>query len=578
MSWLLGLSGESIPGTLRAKAGDIHGPPLHLIDSPTLFLSAGGLKETCIAGNSGNLSGQNHNWIVVGLGIKLQGDSCRLLDSTDWAKLLSEESPEPRALDGHFVALRWNNHTLECWTDKLGLRSLYIVDGGSWTAFSTRLDWLARLTGNNEIDFGVFGSRWLTFNQISTEAPIRGIRRVGPGGYVKISRGRISITNQLWQPESSSCSQGQFEKTLKAFINPIFSDGVDLSLGLSGGLDSRLLFSLLLSKNEKFFVHTFGHPDDPDVITATALARHNGIQHSQFQHSHSAFPELLPGLNEYIGQTTATEPASSYLRLQHYAKLNAQHKVMIDGGFGEITRRQYFNRLRLRGHTALRSRNTAAMLPHLCIHRADVFTDDVNQQMKLGTMEQLSELWDCMPANLTDEDALDVFAIRTRFPNFGGYEQPRLDGEVVNYMPFAQSTLLNCMFGLPLSLRQNASFHRLLIKRDHASLTKYPLVKGGTTYPFGLSSTQAIAWTMIKSRLGMAIVDPSRNEFLESLSQFILDTAHSESVKSYPAYDYGKILKLVNGYYAGQKNLAADVDWWLAFELWRQSVDGICRK
>jgi hypothetical protein len=55
----------------------------------------------------------------------------------------------------------------------------------------------------------------------------------------------------------------------------------------------------------------------------------------------------------------------------------------------------------------------------------------------------------------------------------------------------------------------------------------------------------------------------------------VRDTIHSQSVKSYVPYDHRAIHAMVDQFYAGRKDLAGEVDWWLAFEIWRQSLAAV---
>jgi hypothetical protein len=99
------------------------------------------------------------------------------------------------------------------------------------------------------------------------------------------------------------------------------------------------------------------------------------------------------------------------------------------------------------------------------------------------------------------------------------------------------------------------------------------MVKNNTTYPFYFSTVPAWVWTKFKAKLGLSFFDPSVLEFLSVMKEFIQDTVHSNEVKSYSAYDYPAIERLVEQFYVSKKELANEVDWWLSFELWRQIIN-----
>ena len=142
-------------------------------------------------------------------------------------------------------------------------------------------------------------------------------------------------------------------------------------------------------------------------------------------------------------------------------------------------------------------------------------------------------------------------------------------------MPFAQPSLLRALFQMPLSLRRNGRLFRRLIRSQRASLARYPLVKGGVAYPFQLPTAPAYLWTKLKTRLGQGYTDTVRLRFLETLKPFALDAVHSQAVRTYPAYDHARLARLVEEFYQGRSDLASEVDWWLAFEMWRRTLGSV---
>ena len=197
--------------------------------------------------------------------------------------------------------------------------------------------------------------------------------------------------------------------------------------------------------------------------------------------------------------------------------------------------------------------------------------------MEQGAQQQIAAAWEALPnpRTLGAENFLDVLGVRTRLPNFFGFEQNRLDGVIPNYMPFAQPSLLRALFQVPLALRRNGRLFRHLIRSQRASLAGYPLVKGGVSYPFRLPTAPAYAWTKLKTRLGQGYTDPLRLRFLETLKPFALDAVHAQAARTYPAYDHARLTRLVEAFYDGRTDLAVQVDWWLAFEMWRRVLGGV---
>jgi hypothetical protein len=260
--------------------------------------------------------------------------------------------------------------------------------------------------------------------------------------------------------------------------------------------------------------------------------------------------------------------------LRYFPRLHAENKVIIDGGFGEIARRQFLNRLWLKGKPALRNGDPAAIYPYLHVPRPNLFAPEVLQIMRRETEEQIAALWREMPAwqEIGGENFLDLVAIRTRLANAYSFEQARMDGECVGYMPFAQPSVLNALFKIPAAQRKNGRMFRHLIRRHFPTLTRYPLVKSGSTYPFPFPTVPAWAWTKLKARFGQSFSDNSAVDCLQIMATEVQDLARSSAVKSFPAYDYSCIWGMVEKFYNGQLDLAPQIHWWLAFEFWRRAV------
>ena len=516
MSWLFGFVGPQLSSENASRFQALHPAPDFSSQSSKTYFAAGGLPETCFYGWFSNqpLAGA---WAVCGIGLESSEQNCRFLNAADWRRILSTE---------------------------------------------------------NVVDFAGCGSSWLTFNQIGYQAFLKNVRRLGPNGFAALSPTSTRLHHKLWTPDPHDDGQ-DFVERLEALLNPMMSKERVISLALSGGLDSRTLLALLISsRRANFGLHVFGVSMDPDVRLSQAIARNEKLPQDYFD---NYIPNGLAGmqlLRDYASQTQFIEPASTVLKLRYGSQLYHQKKIAIDGGFGEIARRQFLNRLLLKGKSALHSGDPRSIYPYLRVQRPAIFVPEVLQMMRQGAEEQIAALWQEMSSihEFGCENFLDLLAVRTRLANAYGFEQSRLDGEGVSYMPFAQPSLLNGLFKTAVTTRKNGRLFRQVIRQRAPQLAQYPLVKGGTTYPFYFSTVPAWAWTKLKTELGKTFADVSANEFLQKMAAEVQDLVNSASVKSYPAYDYPFIRDIVEKFYRGQTAFAAQVHWWLSFEMWRSAV------
>jgi hypothetical protein len=296
------------------------------------------------------------------------------------------------------------------------------------------------------------------------------------------------------------------------------------------------------------------------------------IKHSQL---HDPFPEgdqLLSYLQDFAAQNILVEPVSSSLRLRYYSGQYKQRKMILDGGFGEIARRQYLNRLAMFGYDAIRTRNPEGIQKFLRIHRADIFSPEFSQTLEISALQTIDQKISAMPPvdTLGIDNYVDLFSVRSRFPNFGGMEQARSDSYIMNFMPLAQPSFLQAIFSMSSKKRKNGKFFRKIIQQSAPTLKEYPLVKFGTTYPFSLSSTMSYGYVKMKNKILKPYHDSSSRTLLFKLKELVCDLV-LESKKS-SLYSYSKIESAARAYYNGDESKQKTVEWWLTFELWRRSL------
>jgi hypothetical protein len=577
VSWLFGIVGSSIAPDVISKVEAFIPEPLYTYRSQTTYIVCGGLRETCFSSiEKRKKDDTGKNWIMCGIGISPEiGERKHIFTTDDWDALLQQSEPCLDTLEGHFAAVVWNKKRILGFVDSRGIRDLYIATYKQHTIFSTRLDWFARCGLSCSIDFSRFGSRWLAFNQLSHKSILEPIERLGPGAHFELSDDRYMIH----QPDLIHLPQREYP--LDAIISSLVTfplyDGYTIILCLSGGVDSRVLLSTLLSvPREQWKVCIFGERHHPDV----AIARHivNDLQ-LPYIYLDGAVPDvssIIQRMHVFVAHTHCVSPATDAIRLGSYEKTYGPRNIIIDGAFGEIMRRTYFNRLLIRGKTVLLSGATQKIVPYIRSRRADIFNSSVSEIMYTGLVEDIELMFQRFPEKdliHNTENMLDFIAINTRLSNLFGPEVSRLDHIVLNYMPFAQPSLLGAVLQIPIHVRKSGHFSKAYIKKRKHMLTKYPLVKDTVIYPYTISHPVFVRlWKELRHMVGISYHDSVQIEILKKLETFIKDTVSSKSTRSYPPYNIEKINTMVDQFYRGEYGYADDVAWWLSFELWRRQM------
>ena len=530
MGWIFGIIGKYSESD-EQTFNKIHSNPLHIKKQNSIYLAAGGIKETCLCGNFNDLSTEYSGWVISGVGINFWNDQFSFMTQKDWAEVLVNKNPVLQNLDGHFVAVKWKENKAICFTDQLGLRNLYLLQNKYFTAFSTRLDWLSKLSDKCDIDLETFGERWLLINQLSYNSILKNTKRLTQGGIAVCTPQGISVQNNLWNPDTENYSKNEsFSNLLDKLSCFPMLEGKKISLGLSGGLDSRVLLSLLTSSNsDNWCLHSVGFPNDPDLQIAKKISAELTTEHLFIRPEIPNQKECFKQLYEYVGQTLGCLLSSNFLKLNYYSLLYNQNKIVIDGGQGEIARRELFNRLFLFGKKFILNGSLEKIYPFVASHRASFFKTEVLAIMRNGAVSAIKELKEKLPPvkEIGIERWLDYFILRCRFPNLTNIEQSRSDSEFVNYMPFAQPSVIGKIFEIPVDEIYNGKLLKKIIKEKDKRLLKYPRVKNGIYMPFNLSTFSARVWLKVKGKLGRQYHNPLPLKLLENMSEFVQDTVNS---------------------------------------------------
>ena len=321
---------------------------------------------------------------------------------------------------------------------------------------------------------------------------VKKVIRIEPGGHATIKNGQIHVTSKPWNctPAQSDKNGHAYERTLRKALNVHGPQA--WSLGLSGGLDSRALFAL----QGDCTTHIWGPSDHPDVLISRRLARIQGLEQNHFQIQHPEATECIKLLRERVGLTQAITPASTAVERSAYGQLHDMGYGILDGGFGEVVRRQFMNRVVF--ERMLCGDSPGRLLSSPGTGKSDIFAPEVHRAMVLAAKEQLNAAWQDLPASMTVADKADLLSIRSRLPNFFGFEQNSLDHVCVSYMPYAQPSVLRALFQVPLQLRWHGRLLSRLIRKYSPALSHIPLVKGTTQYPFGLGTVSTLAYTRAK--------------------------------------------------------------------------------
>lgn len=598
--------------------------PIFSFASKNLSIFAKGLNSTLNAGILHDKSA----FCVSGIGILKKDVEFSYLTSSDWKKIIFSDIFPPENLNGHFAAIRTRIGKTELFTDILGCRNWYVAFVNHSIVFSTQIEALTEYLGNLKLDFDALASRWLLQNQFSLKSPVKNILRLSSGSRMIIEKNNISLLinkgkkyqklnfslnsfdelkaifnsnsigrnssefpevkndsddlifqsskNVLTKNKYISENLSNIENTLRNFLSVPAQAGYKPALGLSGGMDSRVVLALLLSsKNTEFDVVTFGNPEHPDSITARQICSKLNIKHRIIGEPFSGSNQEIDELIKMISQMQLIGPASEYLSRRGHNILENEGIALIDGSWGEIGRRSFYNRLLFKGVKDVENRNAQRMFFHLSYSNPDIFNAELSKSMYQSAVDDLAQVFDLLPdkSEIGIENWLDSMAWNYKFPNYNGIEQTRLDYVNFCLSPFAQRYFYQLAFSIPLSLKHNATLFKQIISRNAPTLKQFSLVKGNVTLPYCFPTLVSRVAAKLKYKLGYYYHDSALIDFLKKLENFIREIQLSSSFRNCGYYDYSKVDTIINGFYSGNLNFASALDRWLAFEIFRHEIE-----
>ncbi|MTI86412.1 MAG: hypothetical protein FH748_00430 [Balneolaceae bacterium] len=565
MSHFLGVfksTRDSIIGEKGERFGEL------IYESSELQLFVKGNDNTSFWSDNKTL---DRGFLVVGVGLKEISGSLKHLDIQDWKQIYKSDNWDPESIQGHFLFLKWQGNQLQIWNDTLGLRTAYVyqTDDGN-IIFSSRLDWIAGFVPNPRISVEHFSAYWLLINQLTTGAFLKEVHRMGPNSRVGIKRGSYTVTEHYFIPPQRKLdnSTHRFKDALRLNVNPITQHTV--SLGLSGGLDSR---TLLVLTDMPGSTHTFGGYENPDVSIAKKIAEKTEVNHYQAKPQIPLFKESEYEITDFVGQVNGTKRCSDFFLSNIMEELNQQNKLLIDGGMGEIHRRQFLGKLSFMNFRGAGGITVDQLFAALSDNKFSFFTHDLQKNMIQAAKAQIAEVWDkAVSQGAHLENCIDLFSLWTRVSNTPAMDHGWYDSKVPAYMPFIQKNLLNLMFDVKPGEKKNGKLFKTIIKQENKRLANLPLVKNGVEYPFSLGKYASHFYTLSKSKVSKKYNDNLSKNFLLRNEEFVLDLVHSSATRQCSLYNKKQVEEKVQAFYKGAYETEDQVNQWLSFEIWRRTV------
>jgi len=242
-----------------------------------------------------------------------------LIEPDGAKKLLSaylESGPDClQDVEGNFSVAWWDNKSrrLTIGTDKIGQNLLfYGKHNGNFVFGSYITQLLASQLLTKELDLEGFADLLACEFVLGERTLFRDIRIIGPATYLVIE-GEEVTAKQYWRIDEIDSDRGyddeyidELDTVWRLAVRRSMRPGSESTIGLTGGVDSRMILAAAAAQELPLFSYTGGLPDSTDVLLARQAAELTGAEHTFRLVEPSRADSWLETMVRYQGGFVAT--------------------------------------------------------------------------------------------------------------------------------------------------------------------------------------------------------------------------------------------------------------------------------
>lgn len=251
--------------------------------------------------------------------------------------------------DGAFLIVCWDSveRRLYIANDAFGLLPLNYFLGPEGFFFSSGLAFFRQQLPHLQKDEIALAEKIALGFPLNGKTWIKGVRRLHPGSLLVLSQQKIEVT-PYFQPNYDTAPSAPLKVRLEQ-INNAFRSGVSMRLrsgqrtaiSLSGGFDTRLIWSLALAGKHRAVAITHGHSHSADMLIAGKISQKLHIPHQVFDLDRVAADDFLDWAGQLTEKSDGFMNSAAAFLVPYYEWLGRNFDVQIDGAGGAMYRRQH---------------------------------------------------------------------------------------------------------------------------------------------------------------------------------------------------------------------------------------------
>ena len=322
MSWFLGIIDFSNPNLNDLKNIHCKTNILHSDTQSNVHYEAGGIPDTCRCIKTVDST-------ILVLGTPIINSSLDFVSNEDLINIITTDNFSQ--LTGAFSLIMITKNTIKVICDSLNLRKLYYYQGSNQLIIGTDLVWIKKMI-TTKIDIDALGVYWTLNQAYSNSSLYKNIKCINGTFIYSLHNKTVKVSNILFTPLTTNYKKDitltEVVRPLEKLISNVSKKKV--SLGLSGGVDSRTILAMMLHSNINFTTHTFGESQNYDVKIAGKIAKHFNFENVNYnKHNRLDADYLVQSIRDYTRSTEMSHSFVSIPMYDHLAALNSRNLSMI---------------------------------------------------------------------------------------------------------------------------------------------------------------------------------------------------------------------------------------------------------
>lgn len=294
-------------------------------------------------------------------------------------------------------------------------------------------------------------------------------------------------------------SMGEAAEVLRDVVRE--SATSETALSLSAGFDSRVILAILVSLGIQPVVGTMGFAESTDVVVASAMARHYGLQHRRVVLEPEDYLRYAASITEVCGGSKTADHWHTYIYIKKVGF--SPHTLHWAGSNGEFARTTWFDRnplTRIVGRLGLRvaeriirrrfSHGPYSARFHDAMH---LLPEPLGGFSVRDVPEHFVSL---LRGQKADLNRLDEFIALNPTRHFIGNGVSLYRSVVGTHSPFLDHRWISRAARLARRARVGSNFHRYCIATFAPQLFEYPLAserKVAAVSPLGMGNPKSPA-------------------------------------------------------------------------------------